>query len=315
MISQNPARARAGTDFGSDVRSCKHGGALRVYRAKNGAGLYQLRIFSDRFSYDILHMVANMAFGVLIKLIRIDRLPVFDDDMRLFDLRDMVFEDRRSIIQGDRYDRTSALGGDLERTVLERKHGQLFTCISRALREDTDRDPIFNVVHRLKDGLEPLLWILPVKEEAVKALHPCRQREITLHLFFGDIACQSFASAVGQQDVEITPVVSYKKDRLIRDIFLSDHGSRHPGKPEDDAECPLHDAQGADIPGMGIEFPDDPFHDKDGNGESQIKEKKNCDTYKSKHRITLFLRYDHGAECLSYYTIAVWKKQDNRHKF
>ena len=152
-------------------------------------------------------------------------------------------------------------------------------------------------------------------EEAVKALHPCRQREITLHLFFGDIACQSFASAVGQQDVEITPVISYKKDRLIRDIFLSDHGSRHPGKPEDDAECPLHDAQGADIPGMGIEFPDDPFHDKDGNGERQIKEKKNCDTYKSKHRITLFLRYDHGAECLPYYTIAVWKKQDNRHKF
>ena len=215
-------------------------------------------------------MITDVAFGILVQLIRIDRLPIFDDDMGLLDLRDMIFEDLRSVIQGDWYDRTAAFGRDLNCSVLERKNCQLFSCIPCPFGEDADRNPVFDVVDCLKDCFESFFWILSVKEKAVKTLHPCGESEIALHLFFGNVACQSFVPAVSQQDIKITPVISYEQDRFVRNILLSDHGRLHPGKPEDETERPLNDAERADVPCIWVEFPDDPFHDQDRDSESKI---------------------------------------------
>ena len=112
-------------------------------------------------------MITDMAFGVLVQLIRIDRLPVFDDDMGLLDLRNVIFEDLCSVIQGDRYDRAAAFGRDLKCSVFERKHGQLFSCIPCSFGEDADRNPVFDVVDCLEDRLETFFRILPVEEKAV----------------------------------------------------------------------------------------------------------------------------------------------------
>ena len=148
-------------------------------------------------------MITDMAFGVLVQLIRIDRLPIFDDDMGLLDLRDMIFEDLRSVIQGDRYDRAAAFGRDLKCSVLERKHGQLFSRIPCPFRKDADRNPVFDVVDCLEDRFESLFWSLPVEEKAVETLHPCSESEIALHLFFGNVAGQPFAPALSQQDIDV----------------------------------------------------------------------------------------------------------------
>ena len=80
---------------GDHVR--KHGGSEQGDHSgkkkdhKKRSWLNQLRIFFDRLPYNVLHMITDMAVGVLVQLIRIDRLPTFDDNMDLLDLRDHIF--------------------------------------------------------------------------------------------------------------------------------------------------------------------------------------------------------------------------------
>ena len=62
-----------------------------------------------------------MFFLFFIQLIRIDRLAVFQNNVSLFDLREMILKNFGSIVHGDRNDRASGLGCDLERAVFKRK--------------------------------------------------------------------------------------------------------------------------------------------------------------------------------------------------
>ena len=63
------------------------------------------------------------------------------------------------------------------------------------------------------------------------------------HLFFCNIAGQSSASAVGEQDVKITPMISDKKDRFIGNIFFSDDSGPDSCDLQYAFESPLDDAQ------------------------------------------------------------------------
>ena len=64
----------------------------------------------------------------------------------------MVFKDLGGIVHRDGNNRTSGLRGNLQGSVAERKHGQLFAPVACPFREDADGDPVFNI-NRLPEGL------------------------------------------------------------------------------------------------------------------------------------------------------------------
>ena len=245
--------------------------------------LYESCVFVYGLPYDIFYIVPDMPFGVFVQFFRIDRFPVFNDHMGLFYLRQMVFKDLGCVVHGDRDDRAAAFCRDLERAVFKWEQGQLFAAVAGPLGENADGDASLDIVDRSEDSLETFFWVLSVKEEAVYALHPGRQCEIAFHLFFCDIAGQPFASAVSEQDVKITAVVPDKKDRFIGDVFFSDDRRPDAGHTEDHFESPLYDAQGTDVSGVRIKFPDDPFSDQDRDGQDEIQDQKDYDTDKTKH--------------------------------
>ena len=174
-----------------------------------------------------------MTFCIFIKLIRVDRFPIFDNYMCLLNLWKMALKDFCCIVHGNRDDRTSGFSGDLKGSVLEGEHSQLLAGIAGPLGKYADGYTIFDVLDRLQDCLQSLFRILAVEEQTVETAHPGGKRRIMLHFLFRDVAGQSPAAAVGKQDIEIAAVVSHEKNSLIGNIFLSDDGCTDSGDLQD----------------------------------------------------------------------------------
>lgn len=62
-------------------------------------------------------------------------------------------------------------------------------------REDADGNTVFYIIDCLQDGLQSFFWILPVKEEAIEAFHPCAKKWDRKHLLFGNITAEEFQNS------------------------------------------------------------------------------------------------------------------------
>ena len=68
---------------------------------------------------------------------------------------------------------------------------------------------MFYIIDCLQDGLQSFFWILPVKEEAIEAFHPCAKKRDRKHLLFGNITGQILTSGVsdnGPSDIFSSPI-------------------------------------------------------------------------------------------------------------
>ena len=216
-----------------------------------------------------------MSFCIFIKLFRINRFSIFNNYVSLFYFWHMIFKNLGCIVHRDRNDRAAGLCRNFECAVFKRQHAQFITAVAGPLRENTDGYTSLDIINGREDSFQAFLWIFSVQEEAVNTFHPGGQCQVSFHFFFCDISGEPFASAVSQEDVKIAAVVSDEKDRLIRDIFFSDDSCLDAGHAEDHFKSPLYDAQRAYIPCVRVEFSEDPFNDKDGNGQCQIQDQKN----------------------------------------
>lgn len=253
--------------------------------------LHKLRVPVDRFLNDILAVWGEMLPCVPVKFFWINRLSVFDDDMRFADARELVFKNRGSIVEADWYDGAACLVRNLKGTLLKREKAQFLACISRPFRENTDGDPGFYMFDSCKDCLQPFFRIIAVQEKTVKEFHPCGKKRDVFHFLFCDITRQVPASGISQQNIEKASVVADEQDRFIRYAFFSDDSDGYAGHFQNTLKCPLYDAERGDIPFSAAEFPDDPFHEKDRNGKNEEQNKKYDDTYKTKHTLISFLYY------------------------
>ena len=53
-------------------------GSFRKENEKRGSGLNQVRVFVYGFTDNIFNVIADMAFGIFIQLIRIDRFSILN---------------------------------------------------------------------------------------------------------------------------------------------------------------------------------------------------------------------------------------------
>ena len=183
----------------------------------------------------------------------------------------MRLKNIRCIVHSDRNDRTACLGRDLKASLMEREHIRLIRpFVAGTLREDADGNAGLDLLDGGEDGLQSLLDVVPVQEQAVEIFHPVGEKGIALHLFLSNVPGADGAAGVGEQDVKIAPVVADVENRSVPgDVFLADDGHLRPGNPEDKAENRLDQPQGADLFRHGRKFPDDPLHDQNGNREDQ----------------------------------------------
>lgn len=109
---------------------------------------------------------------------------------------------------------------------MERQHFCFISIlISGSFREDTYGNAGFHIVCGLKDRFQTLLDILSVEKETVEIAHPVGEQRIMLHFLLGNIAGADRTAAVGEQDVEIAPVVCYIENSLILwNVFFADDG-------------------------------------------------------------------------------------------
>lgn len=211
-----------------------------------------------------------MPAGLFIQFIWVDRFPILQDDVGLPYHGKMAFKDGDRIIHADGDDGTAGFFRDLKRTAVKGQQTQLLTGIAGPLRKDTDGDPVLDIVDGLKDGLQTFLGVVPVQKEAVDPLHPVPQQGIAQHLFFGDIPGQPSASGIGKENVKITSVITNVQDRLIRYVFLPDHGDLRSGDEQHKFKGSLHQAQTLVISGLLVETAEDSFEKQDRNAQDQI---------------------------------------------
>ena len=129
----------------------------------------ELRIFVECLPYYVFHIISDMLFGIFFQLIGINRFPVFNYHMGFLYFRKMVFKDLGGIVHRDGNNRTSGLRGNLQGSVAERKHGQLFAPVALPFREDADGNPGFNIIDCLKDGFPTVLWVVAITEETFES--------------------------------------------------------------------------------------------------------------------------------------------------
>ena len=129
-------------------------------------------------------------------------------------------------------------------SVFKRQHSELLAPVSGAFGKDADGDAIFNIVNCLENCLEPFFRVRPVEEETVQASHPGGKSGIFLHFLLRNITGWPFASAVGQKNIKIAAMVADKQNRLIRYIFLADHGRFYTGYAKDHLETIPQRVQG-----------------------------------------------------------------------
>ena len=172
--------------------------------------LHQLFIFYKHFFDDILCISTKMTLCITVKFRRDDRFAVFNDNMCRCHFGKIGLPDIGGIADRYRDDRTFCPGCDLKASVMEWQHIQLIGIfVSGSLGEDADRNAGFYIVGSLEDGFKSLFDIFPVKEETVEIAHPVGEQRIMLHFLLGNIAGADRTAAVGEQDVEIAPVVCY----------------------------------------------------------------------------------------------------------
>ena len=226
-----------------------------------------------------------MFFIFFTQFIWIDWFAVFYYDFGRFHFREMGFEDVCRIVDSDRDDRAFSLGCDLEASLMEWKHVQcVFVSVSGSLREDADGDAGLYLIYCCEDGFQTLFDVFSVKEETVKVAHPGGQQRNFLHFFFCNIAGTNRTAGVSKKNVKVTSVVAdIEYWRIFWHIFFTDHSDFGTGDPEDKAKYCLDDAEGADILFHRREFTDDPFYQKDGNGENQVSDHHDTDENKSYH--------------------------------
>ena len=85
---------------------------------KNQA-LYKRLVLIDRFLNDILTVVGQMLSGFLIQIIWIDRLSVFQNDVRFLDSRELLLEDGDGVVHAHRNNGAASLVRNLEGTAVE----------------------------------------------------------------------------------------------------------------------------------------------------------------------------------------------------
>ena len=200
-------------------------------------------------------------------------------------LREIGLPDIGRVADRNRNDRAFGSGCDLEAAVMERQHFCFINIlISGSFREDTYGNAGFHIVCGLKDRFQTLLDILSVEKETVEIAHPVGKQRIMLHFLLGNIAGADRTAAVGEQDVEIAPVVCYIENSLILwNVFFADDGDFGACDPQDEFEYGLYHAQRADILSHGRKFPDDPFYKENRNGQHQIGDHHDTDKYESNH--------------------------------
>lgn len=86
---------------------------------KQGTVLHQFLVFKIHFFNDTLYCFADMTSGFFVKIFGIYRFAVFDDHMRFFDLRQVVFEDCPRVVDAHRYDGASSLFGNFKTRAVE----------------------------------------------------------------------------------------------------------------------------------------------------------------------------------------------------
>ena len=149
------------------------------YKSLTCAHLHKLLIFIDRFLYDALEIRRKALLCLFVKLLWIDGLPIFQNDMCLFNARKLVLKYGSGIVHADGHDGTAALFRDLERTCVEGKETQLLAVVACPLREYADGDAVFYIIDCPKDRLKPFLHIVPAQKQAVEPFHPGAQYGIS----------------------------------------------------------------------------------------------------------------------------------------
>ena len=78
------------------------------------------------------------------------------------------------------------------------------------------------------------------------------------------------AARIGQQNVKVASVITYKENRFVRYIFLSDHSDLGAADLQDYAECPLHQSQGSIVPGFFVDLTYETQDQIDRDAQDQI---------------------------------------------
>lgn len=79
--------------------------------------------------------------------------------------------------------------------------------VAGTLRENADRNPVFDFSDAARMILAPCFRFLAVKEQAVQIFHPVAEKRDFQHLQLGNIAGRAGNAYVSHKDVKITPVV------------------------------------------------------------------------------------------------------------
>ncbi len=230
-----------------------------------------VRILFQCFKNNILYVSSDKFLFFTRQLLRIDWGAVFDCYIGWNDARKMILEHGRCIGDGYRDDRAAGFGGNFERSFVEGEQLSFaFVIAARSFRENHNGNSAFDMVDRCKDRLHTFTDIGTVQKEAVQKLHPAGQKRYFEHFLFGNVAGQVLAACIRQDNVKIAAVIADKKHGCIfGNIFFSDHGQPDTGERNDNLEGALDDAERADVAKMRIPFSDQPFHQKNGNGQNQ----------------------------------------------
>ena len=133
--------------------------------------LYEFLILEVHFLDDRQHRVVYAAFLVFVEIFCVDGFAVFDDDMGLFDLRQMGFPDLICVVDAYGYDGTAGFLCDLKAAAVERQK-RVRLGAAASFGEDTDGDAGFYFFHCGENGFHALLDIISVKKETVQVFHP-----------------------------------------------------------------------------------------------------------------------------------------------
>ena len=105
--------------------------------------LHQLFILKIHLFYSLQRNIRQPLFVFLWKLIGINRLAVFDDDMGFLYLGKMILKNITGVIQSNRDDGTAGFLGNFEASCMERQES-VGNLVAGAFRENADRNAVLN---------------------------------------------------------------------------------------------------------------------------------------------------------------------------
>lgn len=216
--------------------------------------LYHIRVFLNRFLNNRFKIRREMFSCLFVQIFWIYRLPVLYDHMSLPDKRKMGFKNLSGIIQTDRDNRTSRLFRNLKGPSLKGRRlnsspvflvpSGKYRWKSRSLHSQSPEESFSCPASDLRGPETGSIHTSSRWREEESSPSP-----------FGNISGEPRASGIGQQNIEITSVISHKQDRLIRNILKSDHRSIYARDFQDTFKTPLHNPQGRKIAHLPVFFP------------------------------------------------------------